>query len=95
MIITRSPAGVLSPGAFGYVGAAALAAVVLWLLYTRWVPAKWQWKGPRRYPPGPRRLPFVGNMHLLPPHYQHVTFRDWGKTYGASLRRRCQSCGAY
>lgn len=93
MIIKRSPVGVLSPGAFAYVGAAALAVVVLWLLYTRWVRASW--KGPRRYPPGPRRLPLVGNMHQLPPHYQHVTFRDWGKKYGASLRRRCESFGAY
>ena len=84
MILKRSPVAALSPRVFSYVGAAALAAVVLWLLlYARWTRTS---KGARRprYPPGPRRLPFLGNMHQLPPHYQHVTFREWGKKYGAS-----------
>lgn len=36
----------------------------------------------RRLPPGPRRLPVVGNVHQLPLENQHHTFAAWSKTYG-------------
>ncbi|CAL1697458.1 unnamed protein product [Somion occarium] len=35
-----------------------------------------------RFPPGPRRLPLLGNIHLLPMEYQERTLAEWGKTYG-------------
>ncbi|KAI0790121.1 cytochrome P450 [Irpex lacteus] len=34
------------------------------------------------YPPGPRGLPVVGNVHQLPKEYQERTFAEWRKTYG-------------
>ncbi|KAH9917059.1 cytochrome P450 monooxygenase [Fomitopsis serialis] len=75
MIGERSPVGLLTPHASGYVGAAVVA---LWLVYASWS----RIKGGRRYPPGPKRLPFLGNIHQLPAHYQHVTFKEWGAQYG-------------
>ncbi|KZT69359.1 cytochrome P450 [Daedalea quercina L-15889] len=84
MIIKRSPVGVLSPDASGYVGVAILAVLVLSLLYASWT----RIKVGRRYPPGPRRVPFLGNMHQLPPHYQHITFKEWGNKYGDVIYAR-------
>ncbi|EPS93953.1 hypothetical protein FOMPIDRAFT_1170091 [Fomitopsis schrenkii] len=84
MIIKRAPISILSPTAFGYVGAAVLCSVILWLLYASWGRAKSNY----RYPPGPRRLPFLGNIHQLPPHYQHITFGEWGRKYGDVIYAR-------
>ncbi|KAH9834659.1 cytochrome P450 [Rhodofomes roseus] len=84
MITKWTPVGVLSPSASSYVGAAVLACVALWLVYASWA----RFKGFRRYPPGPRRLPFIGNLLQLPPHYQHLTFMDWGKQYGDVIYAR-------
>lgn len=36
----------------------------------------------RRLPPGPKRLPILGNAHQLPLEYQEETFWKWAKTYG-------------
>ena len=36
----------------------------------------------RRLPPGPKRLPLLGNAHQLPLEYQEETFWKWAKTYG-------------
>lgn len=33
-------------------------------------------------PPGPRQLPFIGNIHQLPAIDQHKTFAQWGEKYG-------------
>lgn len=33
-------------------------------------------------PPGPRRLPFVGNMFQVPTAYLWETALEWGKVYG-------------
>ena len=34
------------------------------------------------YPPGPARLPLLGNVHLLPVKYQEQTFTEWGRHFG-------------
>ena len=39
----------------------------------------------RHLPPGPRRLPVLGNIHLLPAEYQQQTFAEWGRKYGMHL----------
>ncbi|KAI1370438.1 putative cytochrome P450 [Hypoxylon crocopeplum] len=33
-------------------------------------------------PPGPRTLPIIGNLHLMPTVKPYKTFYAWGKTYG-------------
>ncbi|KZT03177.1 cytochrome P450 [Laetiporus sulphureus 93-53] len=39
-------------------------------------------------PPGPSRLPFVGNVLQIPFDYQHVTFANWKKQYGDLIYAR-------
>ena len=34
------------------------------------------------YPPGPRGLPILGNMLDIDTNEPHVTYTEWGKTYG-------------
>ncbi|KZT69390.1 cytochrome P450 [Daedalea quercina L-15889] len=33
-------------------------------------------------PPGPKGVPFLGNIHQLPQIDQHITFTDWARQYG-------------
>ena len=45
----------------------------------------WRYRsGPRGAPmlPGPRALPFIGCVHLLPAESAERKFREWGQTYG-------------
>lgn len=37
----------------------------------------------KRLPPGPRRLPVIGNVHQMPVESPWMAFSEWGKTYGA------------
>ena len=36
--------------------------------------------------PGPRALPFIGCVHLLPAESAERKFREWGQTYGEHVR---------
>ena len=35
-----------------------------------------------RLPPGPRRVPLLGNVHQLPSMGHQKAFAEWGKRYG-------------
>ncbi|PLB46529.1 cytochrome P450 [Aspergillus steynii IBT 23096] len=48
--------------------------VILRLLY--------EFRRDRKLPPGPRRLPFIGNIHQVPQVLPWRTFDDWSKKYG-------------
>lgn len=38
---------------------------------------------PAGLPPGPRTLPLIGNLHLMPTHKPYKVFAEWGKKYGS------------
>lgn len=38
------------------------------------------------YPPGPRRLPIIGNALDIDLKAPHVAYTEWGKTYGQYMR---------
>ncbi|MCJ1299231.1 hypothetical protein MMC08_002023 [Hypocenomyce scalaris] len=37
---------------------------------------------PKNFPPGPQTIPFLGNLHLLPPSKIFLKFDEWAKDYG-------------
>jgi hypothetical protein len=39
----------------------------------------------RRLPPGPKKLPFIGNLFLMPNRAEWETFAKWGKEYSLCL----------
>ncbi|KAH9890253.1 cytochrome P450 [Xylariomycetidae sp. FL2044] len=39
-------------------------------------------KRPAGCPPGPRTLPFIGNLHQLPRENVHIQFQTWARQYG-------------
>ncbi|KIW74043.1 hypothetical protein PV04_02111 [Phialophora macrospora] len=50
--------------------------VLAWLLSFLW-----SRKRPN-LPPGPPRLPIIGNLHQAPEHYPWRTYQEWSKQYG-------------
>jgi len=35
-------------------------------------------------PPGPRKLPILGNLFNVPRINAHITYKNWGQEYGGS-----------
>lgn len=42
----------------------------------------YEYQRDRKLPPGPRRLPFIGNIHQAPQILPWRTFHEWSKKYG-------------
>ncbi|KAK7688877.1 hypothetical protein QCA50_007568 [Cerrena zonata] len=61
----------------------ALISVVTYILYVRYVHNRLC-----RYQPGPRPLPFFGNILQLPMEYQERRMMEWGKTFGDIIYAR-------
>ena len=55
-----------------------LILFVLYLLYDLWIH--------RKLPPGPRRLPLIGNLHQAPKDQDWLTYQQWFKKYGPIIR---------
>ncbi|KAH9936920.1 cytochrome P450 [Amylocystis lapponica] len=55
-----------------------LFLVTCHVLYSRWITAS----SKIQRPPGPKPLPFIGNVHQLPQEYQHKVFAQWKSDYG-------------
>ncbi|KIX09246.1 uncharacterized protein Z518_00325 [Rhinocladiella mackenziei CBS 650.93] len=51
-------------------------ALLLWLAYS------WTTTKRRNLPPGPPRLPIIGNLHQAPQNYPWRTYQEWTKQYG-------------
>jgi hypothetical protein len=53
------------------------------------VPLVWSYTSQQqKYHPGPRPLPFFGNLFQIPRETPWTTYQEWSKTYGAPLYRR-------
>ncbi|PPQ89827.1 hypothetical protein CVT25_007528 [Psilocybe cyanescens] len=66
----------LSPPSTSIAAGALLAGVIVLLFSNSRLVRK------RRLPPGPRRLPLIGNAHQMPKRDVWSVFADWGKIYG-------------
>ncbi|RDW68694.1 cytochrome P450 [Aspergillus mulundensis] len=61
---------------------ASLAVALLAVIIAALAPYTWASLRPRNFPPGPRALPLVGNLHLIPKSKAFVLFHQWTKKYG-------------
>lgn len=59
------------------------ALLLIGFLLTRLLQQAGWWRKSQNLPPGPKGLPFIGNLFQLPKENEWVAFRDMGKVYGA------------
>ncbi len=46
------------------------------------------------YPPGPQRIPIIGNLLDMPSHEEWVTYKEWSDQYGTVPQLFCPSLQA-
>ncbi|KAJ7142241.1 cytochrome P450 [Mycena epipterygia] len=61
------------------IGATAGLAIILYNLHSRLTRSKLP------LPPGPRKLPIVGNIFDLPPAFEWKTYQDWSRQYNSDI----------
>ncbi|KAL4881003.1 cytochrome P450 [Aspergillus karnatakaensis] len=61
-----------------------LAAVVAALIVAL-APYTWASLRPKNFPPGPKPLPLIGNLNLIPPSKAFTLFHQWTKQYGSMI----------
>ena len=57
-----------------------LTIVFSWTLFV-WYSGKKRFP----YPPGPKRLPIVGNLFSMPSRQEWVTYKKWSDDFGMTL----------
>uniref|UniRef100_A0A8C5MS91 Cytochrome P450 n=1 Tax=Leptobrachium leishanense TaxID=445787 RepID=A0A8C5MS91_9ANUR len=60
---------------------AVMIIITVYILYSTWN----GWTSNKRFPPGPRPLPLIGNLHILNLKKPYLTFIELSKTYGPVL----------
>ena len=61
---------------YGYYGLVFLLFVAIWYFKTRSKSSR------NPLPPGPKPIPFIGNIYDIPRVASWRVFQDWGKKYG-------------
>lgn len=60
----------------------SLAVGVVAALIIALIPYSWASSRPKNFPPGPKPVPFLGNLNLIPASKSFALFHRWTKEYG-------------
>ncbi|KAL4933416.1 cytochrome P450 [Aspergillus undulatus] len=60
----------------------SLAVAIIAASIVALAPYSWASLRPKNFPPGPKALPFLGNLNLIPPSKAFTLFHQWTKQYG-------------
>ncbi|KAL4784112.1 cytochrome P450 [Aspergillus varians] len=60
----------------------SFTAAILAVFIVALAPYAWASLRPKNFPPGPKPLPFLGNLNLIPPSKAFTLFHQWTQQYG-------------
>ncbi|KAL4762922.1 cytochrome P450 [Aspergillus foveolatus] len=60
----------------------SLLVAIVTSLVVALAPYTWASLRPKNFPPGPKPLPLIGNLNLIPPSKAFLLFHQWTKKYG-------------